>query len=113
MLRALGLPVFAVVVVATACSSPTPTDDCDHFVSVECNKIFQCAETFADQTYGDEAGCETKLRAQFLCDSWSCPSNQTYDGSAVESCVNALDGESCADATQLPPQCQNIGPACR
>jgi hypothetical protein len=111
-MRSRSTVPFAVVVVAAACGSATPTGDCQNIVSTVCNKLFQCAATVAAQQYGNESACETKLRSQYACDSWACPSGQTYDGSAVESCINAYDNLSCADITQQPAQCQNIGPAC-
>jgi len=114
MLRpvALALSSLAAVVLAAACGSPTPTDDCDNIASVICQKLFQCAETVADQTYGNESACETKLQSQYSCATWACPSGQTYDGSEAEACIDAYDDLSCADITQQPSQCQNLGPAC-
>jgi len=113
MLKKFGFAVASSAALMIMCGSSSPTDDCDNYVSVYCNKYFQCAATAAALLYGNESACETKVRANVNCATWSCAAGTTYDGSQIESCISAYNNLDCANITQTPSQFQNIQPACK
>ena len=95
-------------IVVTACSGGSPSSDCNNFVSVLCQKLFQCAATAAATLYGNEAACETKVSQQYNCSAFACPSNTTYHGAQFEQCTSEINAESCANAQNTPSSCQGI-----
>jgi len=109
----IKMACVCVLVLGAACGGSSPTSDCDSAASAICNKLFQCAQTAATQEYGTESGCEAKLQANANCASLTCPAGTTYNGSQFEDCINAVNAESCADATMSPTQCQNLTPVCQ
>lgn len=106
-MKALGFGLVLGVVVVSACSSATPTSDCQHFASVLCQKYFQCAAAAAATQYGTEASCETQSQQTYNCASYACPSNTTYHADKFETCINDINAEQCS-ALSTPPSCQGI-----
>ena len=106
------LLAFAFVLVIAACGGSSPTSDCNSIASTYCNKYFQCSQSAADQQYGNESACETKIQQSFGCATWACPTGETYNGSEVDSCISAYNSLSCGDISMTPSQCQNLAPAC-
>jgi hypothetical protein len=107
------MPFFVIgACLAAACSGSSPSGDCQNYTNVFCNKYFQCAQTAAIAAYGNESACVTKTQNTLNCAAWACGTGQTYDGSQVEACINAINNESCADATNTPTECMGLAPAC-
>jgi hypothetical protein len=107
-MKALGFGlVFGAVVIVSACSSATPTSDCNEAASVYCQHQFKCAATAASQQFGTQANCETQVEALLQCAALVCPANTTYHNDKVQACINAVNGQSCSDTTN-PPACQGF-----
>jgi hypothetical protein len=100
------------VSLAAACGGSSPSGDCQNYSNAFCNKFFQCAQSAAITTYGNESACVTKTENTLNCPSWMCSAGQTYDGSQVEACINAINNEDCGSASQTPTECMGLAPAC-
>ena len=109
---AFGL-VLGGIVIVSACSSATPTSDCDEAAKTYCEHQFKCNATGASQTFGNQANCETQVEAVLQCAALVCPANTTYHNDKVQACISAVNAQTCADTTN-PPACQGftVGAVC-
>jgi hypothetical protein len=107
-MKALGFGlVFGGVVFVSACSSATPASDCNHLAQVSCQRYFTCDATAAAKLYVTETNCETQFESTYNCASLVCPANTTYHDDKVNTCLSAVNAQTCAD-TSTPPSCSGF-----
>jgi hypothetical protein len=74
---------------------------------VSCQRYFTCDATAAAKLYVTETNCETQFESTYNCASLVCPANTTYHDDKVNTCLSAVNAQTCAD-TSTPPSCSGF-----
>jgi hypothetical protein len=103
-------PFLVVGLLVLACGSSdtsNPVAACNSFASAVCSKASSCGVT------GITSACAGNLESAFNCANAACTSG-TFNSGAASSCINAINGLSCGDASTdlsnqtLPSACDSV-----
>jgi hypothetical protein len=97
---------------ATSVAEPSGDQACTDSARARCGRIQACSAVHLAELYGDEASCESRVKANCL-STLAAPSNGNTPGH-VAACADAIGGWSCGDfflSANPPPACaQPTGP---
>ncbi len=103
MRRLLVLAGLCAMAVGCGSSNGNPVDACNNAASTICNKLSSCGSLNGTTV----AQCITQVEAAATCSTRTCPAGTSFDSNAASTCINDVNGASCASISggNAPASC--------